>query len=156
MSHEKDKSWRPVRLGSLVGMTARQWRRAVDQRLQPFDLTEATWLPLVYLARSPAPLRQKDLAVALSVESPALVRVLATLEAAGLISREDDAADRRARAISVTPAGRRLAERVEHVSADLERELTEEFSQSDVEATRRVMARILGRLTEANTRGRAP
>ena len=47
MSKTDDGPWRPVRLGSLVGMAARQWRRAVDQRLQPFDLTDATWLPLV-------------------------------------------------------------------------------------------------------------
>ena len=77
-----DQPWRPGRLGSLIGVPARHGRRAVDQRLQPFDLTEATWLPLVHLARAGSPLRQKDLAAALSVESPALVRILATLEAA--------------------------------------------------------------------------
>jgi len=152
---DDDGPWRPTRLSSLVGMTARQWRRAVDHRLQPFDLTEATWLPLVFLARSRTPLRQKDLAAALLVESPALVRILATLEAAGLVTRGDDAGDRRAKPITVTPAGRRLAERVEHVSADLERELTAEFPERDVAAARRVLARVLERLTESNARARA-
>ena len=40
------------RLSTKIGVVARQWRRAVDQRLQPFDLTQATWLPLVQLALS--------------------------------------------------------------------------------------------------------
>jgi MarR family transcriptional regulator for hemolysin len=156
MSGADNGPWRPVRLSSLVGVTARQWRRAVDQRLQPFSLTEASWLPLVHLARTRTPLRQKDLAAALSVESPALVRILAALEAAGLIEREDAAGDRRAKAIRVTPAGRRLAERVEHVSADLERELTAEFPERDVATARAILERILERLTGENEKARGP
>src|SRR5438045_3023887 len=31
--------------GSLLSRAARQWRRAADLRLQPFELTEAPWLP---------------------------------------------------------------------------------------------------------------
>jgi MarR family transcriptional regulator for hemolysin len=36
--------------GALVSRAARQWRRAVDRRLHPFGLSEATWLPLIYLS----------------------------------------------------------------------------------------------------------
>src|SRR5258707_13390029 len=43
---------------SLIARVGRQWRREGDRRLQPFGLTEATWLPLVHLARAPAPMRQ--------------------------------------------------------------------------------------------------
>ena len=156
MSGAGNGPWRPVRLGSLLGVAARQWRRAVDERLQPFSLTEASWLPLVHLARSQTPLRQKDLAAALSVESPALVRILAALEAAGLIEREDDAGDRRAKAIRVTPAGRKLAERVDRVSAGLERELTAEFSERDLATARAILQRILERLAGENEKARAP
>ena len=67
------------RLSTKIGVVARQWRRAVDQRLQPFDLTQATWLPLVQLARAPGPMRQKDLAAALSLDNSAVVRVLQNL-----------------------------------------------------------------------------
>ena len=46
------KSQQQLRDGfaSLIARAARQWRRAVDRRLQPFGLTEATWLPLIHLA----------------------------------------------------------------------------------------------------------
>ena len=54
--------------GSLLSRAARQWRRAADVGLKPFDLTEATWLPLVHIARAPMPPRQKDLAASMSLD----------------------------------------------------------------------------------------
>ena len=65
--------------GALVSQTARRWRRAVDRRLHPFGLTEATWLPLLRVARAPAPMRQKDLAASLSLDSSSVVRLLDAL-----------------------------------------------------------------------------
>src|SRR5215469_9761990 len=85
--------------GSLIARAARQWRRAVDRRLQPFGLTEATWLPLIYLARAQAPMRQKDLAAALGLDGSSVVRLLDALEASGLIERHEVGADRRAKII---------------------------------------------------------
>ena len=35
-----------ARLAPLVAHVAREWRRAVDGRLQAYGLTEATWLAL--------------------------------------------------------------------------------------------------------------
>src|SRR5579871_1146066 len=93
------KSDRQLRdgFGSLVARAARQWRREVDRRLQPFGLTEATWLPLIYLARAKAPMRQKDLAAALTLDGSSVVRLLDALEASRLIERREEGADRRAK-----------------------------------------------------------
>ena len=49
--------------GALVSQTARRWRRAVDRRLQPFGLTEATWLPLLRVARAPAQANQSRILI---------------------------------------------------------------------------------------------
>jgi hypothetical protein len=76
----------------LVARAARQWRRAVDRRLQPFGLTEATWLPLIYLARASAPMRQKDLAAALTLDGSSVVRLLDALEASELVERRGETA----------------------------------------------------------------
>src|ERR1700691_4793639 len=46
--------------GARVTQTARLWRRAVDHRLQPFGLTEATWLPLLRLPPAGVPPRPKN------------------------------------------------------------------------------------------------
>lgn len=141
------------RFGSLIGLTARQWRRAVDLRLQPFDLTEAGWMPLIHLSRSPTPMRQKDLAAALSLDSSSVVRILGNLETAGLIERGENPRDRRAKAIIVTAAGRRLARRVERTSEDLERELLSGLAPADVATARRVLERIGDLLTRLGGNG---
>jgi len=62
--------------GSKLGRTARHWRRAVDEKLVPFGLTDATWLPLLYVARGKVPIRQKDLAELVGIESSTLVRLV--------------------------------------------------------------------------------
>ena len=51
--------------GAQIAQAARLWRRVVDHRMRPFGLTEATWLPLLHLARAPAAMRQKELAASL-------------------------------------------------------------------------------------------
>ncbi|OJW21806.1 MAG: MarR family transcriptional regulator, partial [Rhodospirillales bacterium 69-11] len=88
----------------------------VDCRLQPFGLTEAMWLPLIYIARAARPMRQKDLAAALSVDSSSIVRLLDELEASGLVERREEATDRRAKIIVLTGTGRSIIEQVEDVS----------------------------------------
>src|SRR5258708_13622044 len=94
--------------GALLGRTFRQWRRSADLRLQPFELTEATWLPLVHIARAPAPPRQKDLAASMFVDGSSVVRLLDNLEAAGLIQRKEGATDRRAKTIHLPPRARAI------------------------------------------------
>src|SRR5271156_5607760 len=103
--------------GALVSQTARRWRRAVDRRLQPFGLTEATWLPLLHLARALAPMRQKDLAASLSLDSSSVVRLLDALQISGLVERREEAADRRAKTIILTALGQSTVEQVEAVSS---------------------------------------
>src|SRR5258708_4762906 len=68
-----------------------------DGGLAPFGLTEATWLPLVRVARAPAPMRQKHLAASLVLDGSTVVRLLDALEASGLIERREESADRRAK-----------------------------------------------------------
>src|SRR5579862_5414080 len=101
------KSKRELRdgFGGLVARISRQWRRAVDRRLQPFGLTEATWLPLVHLARAPVPMRQKDLAASLVLDGSSVVRLLDALETSGLIERREESGDRRAKTIVLTAHG---------------------------------------------------
>jgi MarR family transcriptional regulator for hemolysin len=102
--------------GAKVAQAARLWRRVVDHRMRPFGLTEATWLPLLHLARGPAAMRQKDLAASLSLDSSSIVRLLDALEAAGLIERREDDADRRAKTILLTRLGRATVAKVERVA----------------------------------------
>jgi MarR family transcriptional regulator for hemolysin len=125
--------------GSLVARTARQWRRAVDHRLQPFGLTEATWLPLIYLARAQAPMRQKDLAAALTLDGSSVVRLLDALEASGLIERHEEGADRRAKIIVVTARARSIIEQVEVVSRDVRNAVLVGLTDEELATATRVL-----------------
>ncbi|WP_338665667.1 MarR family transcriptional regulator [Pararoseomonas sp. SCSIO 73927] len=132
----------------LIAATARHWRRAVNRRLEPFGLSEATWLPLIRLARAPAPMRQKELALSLSLDGSSVVRLLDSLEAAGLVERRGAGTDRRAKAIVLTEAGRSLASRVEEVSAAMRDEAMAGLTEAEIDAAHRVMTRIMARLAD--------
>jgi MarR family transcriptional regulator for hemolysin len=127
--------------GSLLSRAARQWRRAADLRLRPFELTEATWLPLVHIARAPAPPRQKDLAASMTLDSSSVVRLLDNLEAAGLIQRKEGE-DRRAKNIFLTTRGRAIAEQVEAVARRVRGDALAGLSDRDIETTVRVLTHV--------------
>jgi len=135
--------------GALLAQTARHWRRAVDRELQPFGLTEATWLPLLRLARAPESMRQKALAASLSLEGSSVVRLLDSLQAAGLIERREDEADRRAKAIVLTVLGRAIVEQVEAVARDVRERALAGVSEPDIQTTIRVLDHIDRRLSAA-------
>jgi MarR family transcriptional regulator for hemolysin len=128
--------------GALLSRAYRQWRRAADLRLQPFDLTEATWLPLLRIARAPAPPRQKDLAAAMFVDGSSVVRLLDNLEQAGLIQRKEGETDRRAKTIHLTPRGRAIADRAETVARRVRQDALAGLSDKDIATTIRVLEHI--------------
>jgi len=134
-------------LASLVARAARQWRRAVDRRLQPFGLTEATWLPLIYLARAPAPMRQKDLAAALGLDGSSVVRLLDALETAGLIERREAGTDRRAKAITLTTRALPIIEQVEVVSREVRNATLLDLSDGDLVVATRVLELVCRNLS---------
>ena len=127
--------------GALLSRAYRQWRRAADLRLQPFDLTEATWLPLIRIARAPSPPRQKDLAAALFVDNSSVVRLLDNLEAAGLVERREGE-DRRAKIVVLTPRGKAVADKVEAVARKVRTDALAGLSDKDIETTLRVLEHV--------------
>ncbi len=128
--------------GALLAQTARHWRRAVDRELQPFGLTEATWLPLIRLARAPDTMHQKELAASLSLEGSSVVRLLDSLQAAGLIERKEDDADRRAKAIVLTSLGRATVEQVEAVAREVRERALAGLLERDIQAAIRVLDHV--------------
>lgn len=79
----------------------------VNAVLAPFDLRMVTFSALVMIVDNPG-LRQSQLADVLAIERPNLVLIIDELERRDLIIRERAADDRRAYALMVTLAGRRL------------------------------------------------
>ena len=78
--------------------------------LQPFELRMITYTALTLIRDNPG-LRQSQLADALAIERPNLVVIIDELERRELISRTPVLTDRRANALQVTLAGRRLCDK---------------------------------------------
>ena len=116
--------------------------RRFDSELRGFGLTEATWRPLAYVGRLGEGVRQKELATALGIEGPSLVRSLDALQRRGLIERREDGADRRARGIYLTTAGRELQDRVLKISEAVQERLLAQAEPADLEACARVFQAI--------------
>ncbi len=140
----------PLRSGfaSLIARAARQWRRAVDRRLQPFGLTEATWLPLIHLARAPEAMRQKDLAASLVLDGSSVVRLLDALEGAGLIERRGESGDRRAKTITVTRHGLSIIDQVEAASLAVRNATLIGLSDDELAVATRVLERVCRNLMD--------
>ena len=135
-----------ARFAPLVANVAREWRRAVDARLQVYGLTEATWLPLLRIARSEAPMRQNELASSLSLDGSSVVRLLDALESSGLVERCEDRADRRAKSLALTPRGRHTVDQVERVSQDIRDLVLGEVTDDDLTRSLRLLETIRERL----------
>ena len=135
-----------ARFAPLVAHVAREWRRAVDGRLHVYGLTEATWLPLLRIARSEAPMRQNELAASLSLDGSSVVRLLDALENYGLVERCEDRADRRAKSLVLTPRGRRTVDQVERVSQDIRDLVLGEVTDDDLTRSLRLLETIRERL----------
>ncbi len=104
-------------------LLTRRWRQIVDQELRTSGLTDATWRPLFYLNILGDGTRQKELAEALGVKGPSLVRLLETLQDKGLIESSADALDRRAKRLSLSSTGKACARRVQQRVQALEEQL---------------------------------
>ena len=143
-----------IGFGALATRSTRNWRRAVDRRLQPFGLTEATWLPLLRVARAETPMRQKDLAAALSLDGSSVVRLLDALQASGFVERREEE-DRRAKTIVLTALGRRTVERVEWVAAQVCDEALGALGDDEVATAARVLDHICRVLEKADEEARA-
>ncbi len=100
--------------GAMLERVVTEWQQTIRAALLPLDLTHAqfrllvaaTWLE----ARQPA-VRQSDIAMVANADPVMTSEVLRTLESRALVVRGPHPTDRRARAVSVTEAGGKLADR---------------------------------------------
>jgi MarR family transcriptional regulator, transcriptional regulator for hemolysin len=127
---------------ALLAPLGRAYRRHVDRAFQGLGVSHTLALPVMLLGRLEDGVRQGALVDALGIEPPSLVPLLNQLERSGLVERRPDAADKRAKTLHLTDAGRDLAARAEVVANDVRSNLLANIPAADIE----VAARVLGRL----------
>lgn len=99
--------------GLLLWRTTMRWQRVMTAALAPLDLTHVQFVLLasaMWLGRNGEPPKQVQLAAQAGTEVKMTSDVVARLEAKGLIAREADARDSRAKVIRVTSAGAAAAQ----------------------------------------------
>jgi MarR family transcriptional regulator for hemolysin len=124
--------------GTLV-TASRKWRRTCHGVLAAYNVSEACATPLLTAARLGEAVRQVALADLVGIEGPSLVRLLDQLCAAGLVRRDEDPDDRRAKIISLTDEGRAVTAAMEEKLVSLRAEALKGISQSDLKTTLRVL-----------------
>lgn len=130
------------RFGLLIGGVYRQWRRQMDLSFKDLGLSDATRMPLLVLQVQGAPMRQKDLAEALFLDTSSLVRVLAQLRSAQLVDWSCDPADRRTKCIALTPEGQRVALLILRKSLEIEQAMLAPLTPQELDTTRAVLHKI--------------
>ncbi len=126
------------------------WRQQIDIEFkQHGGLTASKWRPLFMLGRLGDGVRQKDLAFALSIEGPSLVRLLDDLEAHRLIERRADPSDRRAKTIHLTPEGWDAYRGLKEITGKFAAHFLDGISDEEFQICIRVLDRIEAGLNSA-------
>jgi DNA-binding MarR family transcriptional regulator len=124
-----------------IGETAHALRKAFDRRASALGATRAQWKVLFRLTRSPG-LRQVELADLLDIEAITLSRIVDRLEAAGLVERAPDPADRRAWRLHVTDKAKPLVAKLQALGLELVEEAFDGIDESELQQVRAVLAQI--------------
>ncbi|QDL91658.1 MarR family transcriptional regulator [Paroceanicella profunda] len=140
-----------VHFGMQFNGLARRWRRALDARIAVTGLTDATWAPLVHLQRSGGGISQKDLAALVGIDGSSLVRLLDILCREGLVERQPDPQDRRARRLELTPAGHAAVRELSVILEAAESEMLADLDDTELRAMMDAFARIDARLQMLRT-----
>ena len=140
-------------LAHKMAPVARQWRQLADDALAQFGVSNSAGWCLIHIDRMGSDVRQADLADALDIRQPSLVRTLDLLQANGLVARATHPEDKRSNILSLTPAGRELVGRIEEklgaMRAELLRDIPDEAIEIMVELLDLIGQRIAERRSQS-------
>ncbi len=145
---------RPAELpiGLQLTQAARGIGRAFDQALAEAGGSLPVWLVLLAMKTSGAG-SQRELAEAVGVRQATLTHHLNAMEAASLITRRRDPANRRIHIVELTRAGDQLFLTLRGAAMAFDQRLRAGISDEDVAGLRDVLARLAG---NAGTAGSPP
>ncbi|MBD2810927.1 transcriptional regulator SlyA [Xenorhabdus sp. Vera] len=119
-------------LGSDLARLVRVWRALIDHRLKPLKLTQTHWVTLYNISQLPPEQSQIQLAKAIGIEQPSLVRTLDQLEEKKLITRHTCANDRRAKRIKLTEESETFIREVDSVIDSTRKEILEGITHDEL------------------------
>lgn len=129
----------------------RLWRAEIDRRLAVYGLTESRWLTLFHLKKLGGKATQTELADAVGVKGPTMVKTLDWLEAEQFIERCTLAADRRTKIIRFREKASDKFNEILEVVITLRRELLTGFEDAEIETSLKVIHAISKKLNSLHT-----
>lgn len=138
-------------VGLLIHDVARLLRNRIDQRAHAVGLTSAQWRVLSVIARAEfkneEPPNQAALADQMDLEPITLSRLIDRMEAAKLIERRPDPADRRAHRLYLQEAARPLVAKFRDVATGCLTDALVGVNDSEIDKVNEVLTRIRNNLT---------
>ena len=135
-------------LGSDLARLVRVWRALIDHRLKPLELTQTHWVTLHNIHQLPPDQSQIQLAKAIGIEQPSLVRTLDQLEE----KRQTCASDRRAKRIKLTEKAEPIITEMEAVITKTRGEILSGVSPAELEMLISLIARLEQNIHELQSR----
>ena len=134
-------------LGRRLALAHRAVHDAVDARMREQGASLWNWILLRQAAENEGA-SQRQLADAMHIEPPTLVRHLDKLAEDGLVERRRDDADRRKAQVWLTPAGRKRLKELHAISVEFDAELRSLLTEREVEVLGKSLMRIHELYTE--------
>lgn len=128
-------------LGTDLTRLVRDWRSIIDQRLKTMGL-KTHWITLYHVCHLPPGQSQIQLAKAIGIEQPSLVRTLDQLEKKKLISRRSCVNDRRTKKIYLTDSAASTVKEMNDVIINSRQEILAGLSQEEIAVITRFLAKI--------------
>src|SRR5215212_533396 len=128
-------------IGLHLAQTAKVVSRAFDDTLVEAGASLPTWLVLVSLKAHRHGM-QRELAEAVGIEGPTLTHHLNRMEAAGLVTRTRDPANRRVHRVELTAAGVEAFSRLLAAVTTFDRTLRRGLSRAEVDHLDGLLARL--------------
>jgi DNA-binding MarR family transcriptional regulator len=137
--------------GFLLWHVTLRWQREVTTTLKPLGLTHVQFVLLAstwWLNTHDEQPSQAALAAFASIDVKMVSQVIRTLERKGLITREIDSADTRARQLVVTEAGAALAPRAIDAVEAVDAALLKQLSRTDARAFTKTLRQLRHHIPE--------
>jgi len=132
-------------MGFLVGDISRLIRRTFDERAKAIGITRPQWRVLTWLQRHEG-INQSALADMLELDAMALCRMVDRLQAADMVERRADPADRRAWKLYLTSKGIALTEQLQPIGEELLQEALHDVPKAEQEQLHQLLEQFRANL----------
>jgi MarR family transcriptional regulator, transcriptional regulator for hemolysin len=137
------KEEHPFRIGFLIHDVSRLRRTVVDKALRPMGVTRSQWWVLANLSRHNGQgMMQTELAKVMDVGKVTLGGLIDRLEAAGLVKRQPDPSDRRAKRVVMTPKGTKLLADIQTIATKVNDQILNGIARNDISRAETVLYKM--------------